>query len=170
MTLNPGEIELIIDPKQAFGTGHHTTTQLLIEWLQQVVTSSDRVLDVGTGSGVLAMVALRLGAAKAVGEDFDPVAIDCARDYAQVNGFDDRIDTIGMRRDQGTQPCTGPAPRGTLGNEGPPGQREVHHLAARDRWRWAIGLHHSTQIGLDRSWECGSHLQRHAVPYRGLVS
>ena len=91
VTLNPGEIELIIDPKQAFGTGHHATTQLLIEWLQQVVTSSDRVLDVGTGSGVLAMVALRLGAAKAVGEDFDPVAIDCARDYAQVNGFDERL-------------------------------------------------------------------------------
>jgi ribosomal protein L11 methyltransferase len=91
VVLNPGEIELILDPKQAFGTGHHATTQLLIEWAQEVVTPSDRVLDVGTGSGVLAMVALRLGAAEAVGVDFDPVAIDCARDYAQVNGFDNRL-------------------------------------------------------------------------------
>ncbi|MDR4479395.1 MAG: 50S ribosomal protein L11 methyltransferase [Nitrospira sp.] len=91
VTLNPGDIELIIDPKQAFGTGHHATTQLLIHWLQQVVTPTDRVLDLGTGSGVLAMVALRLGAAAAVGEDVDPVAIDCARDYAHVNGFDARL-------------------------------------------------------------------------------
>ena len=91
VALNPDDIELIIDPKQAFGTGHHATTQLLIEWLQEVVTPTDRVLDVGTGSGVLAMVALRLGAAEAVGEDFDPVAIECARDYAQVNGFDVRL-------------------------------------------------------------------------------
>ncbi len=91
VALNPGDIELIIDPKQAFGTGHHATTQLLIEWLQQVVTPADRVLDLGTGSGILAMVALRLGAAAVVGEDFDPVAIDCARDYAQVNGFDARL-------------------------------------------------------------------------------
>jgi len=89
--LNPGDIELIIDPKQAFGTGHHATTQLLIEWLPQVVTRTDRVLDVGTGSGLLAMVALRLGAAAAKGVDVDPVAIDCARDYAQVNGFDERL-------------------------------------------------------------------------------
>lgn len=91
VTLNPGEIELILDPKQAFGTGHHATTRLLIEWVQEVVTPSERVLDVGTGSGVLAMVALRLGAAEAVGVDFDPVAIGCARDYAQVNGFDNRL-------------------------------------------------------------------------------
>ena len=60
--LATGEIELIIDPKQAFGTGHHATTHLLIEWLQHSVKPTDRVLDVGTGSGVLAMVALRLGA------------------------------------------------------------------------------------------------------------
>ena len=89
-----GEIELIIDPKQAFGTGHHATTQLLIEWLQQLVRPDDRVLDVGTGSGVLAMVAVRLGAAEALGVDFDAVAVDCAREYAQVNGFDGRLTLV----------------------------------------------------------------------------
>lgn len=91
VALGPGEIELIIDPKQAFGTGHHPTTQLLIEWMQQIVVPADRVLDLGTGSGVLAMVALRLGARQAVGIDFDPVAIECARDYARVNGCDERL-------------------------------------------------------------------------------
>ena len=102
VALNSGEIELIIDPKQAFGTGHHATTQLLTEWLQQVVMPTDRVLDVGTGSGVLAMVALRMGAAQAVGVDFDPVAIDCARDYAQVNGFDERL-TLSVGHAQANQ-------------------------------------------------------------------
>jgi ribosomal protein L11 methyltransferase len=91
MALSLGEFELILDPKQAFGTGHHATTQLLIEWLQEVVTPSDRVFDMGTGSGVLAMVALRLGAGAARGVDSDPIAIDCAREYAQVNGFDQRL-------------------------------------------------------------------------------
>ena len=115
VALNPGEFELIIDPKQAFGTGHHATTQLLIEWLQQVVTPSDRVLDVGTGSGVLAMVALRLGAAQAVGVDFDPVAIDCARDYAKVNGLDDRL-TLAVGNAQGEQPHDTFAPTLVLAN------------------------------------------------------
>ncbi|ODT45265.1 MAG: hypothetical protein ABS70_03560 [Nitrospira sp. SCN 59-13] len=100
--LNAGEIELIIDPKQAFGTGHHATTQLLIEWLQQIVRPNDRVLDVGTGSGILAMVALRLGATEALGVDFDAVAVDCAREYAQVNGFDGRL-TLAVGQAQGPQ-------------------------------------------------------------------
>jgi ribosomal protein L11 methyltransferase len=102
-SLNAGDIELIIDPKQAFGTGHHATTQLLVEWLQQVVLPGDRVLDVGTGSGVLAMVALRLGAQEAVGVDFDAVAVDCAREYAQVNGFDRRL-TLAVGHAQTSQP------------------------------------------------------------------
>jgi ribosomal protein L11 methyltransferase len=84
--LAAGEIELIIDPKQAFGTGHHATTQLLIEWLQEIIRGGETVLDLGTGSGVLAMAALKLGASHVTGIDHDPVAIDCARDYARQNG------------------------------------------------------------------------------------
>ena len=80
-------IELILDPKQAFGTGHHITTQLLGEWLELCVHGGERVLDVGTGSGLLAMVALRLGAVSALGVDHDSVAIDCAKEYARVNHF-----------------------------------------------------------------------------------
>ncbi len=91
-SLQSGDVELVIDPKQAFGTGHHATTQLLVEWLEDAIHKGDRVLDVGTGSGILAMVSLRLGAAKATGLDTDPVAIECAREYAVVNGFGSELD------------------------------------------------------------------------------
>jgi ribosomal protein L11 methyltransferase len=83
----PGVIELIIDPKRAFGTGFHATTQLLLEWLEGVVRENDLVLDAGTGSGVLAMAAVRLGAASALGIDCDPEAIECALENAAANGF-----------------------------------------------------------------------------------
>lgn len=85
--LEPGDIELILDPKQAFGTGHHATTQLMIEQLEESVQGGESVLDVGTGSGILAMVALRLGACRALGIDHDPVAVACASEYRTLNRF-----------------------------------------------------------------------------------
>ena len=96
--LGPDDLELIIDPKQAFGTGHHATTRLLAEWLEGLIRGGERVFDVGTGSGILAMLAVRLGAKEAVGIDCDPVAIACARDYAAVNGFgrELRLDTTSV--------------------------------------------------------------------------
>ena len=87
VVLKSGDVELVLDPKQAFGTGHHATTQLLLEWLEAHIHGSESVLDVGTGSGILAMVALRLGAASAWGIDHDPVAVECAHGYAVENGF-----------------------------------------------------------------------------------
>jgi ribosomal protein L11 methyltransferase len=87
VVLQTHQIEIILDPKQAFGTGHHPTTSLLLEWLEADIRGGESVLDVGTGSGLLAMVALRLGAARAVGLDHDGDAIDCAQDYAVLNGF-----------------------------------------------------------------------------------
>jgi ribosomal protein L11 methyltransferase len=83
----PGVIELVIDPKRAFGTGFHATTQLLLEWLEDAVREGDRALDVGTGSGVLAMAAVRLGACSALGIDCDPDAVECAHENAISNGF-----------------------------------------------------------------------------------
>ncbi len=93
MDMPENGIEIILDPKQAFGTGHHATTHLLVEWLEEVSGLIDyRILDVGTGSGILSMVALRLGALTALGIDTDPVAIDCAKDYAIINGFGKELD------------------------------------------------------------------------------
>ena len=80
-------VELVIDPRRAFGTGHHATTQLVIEWLEKRLCGGERVLDVGTGSGILSMAAIRLGSASALGIDNDPVAVECAREYARANGF-----------------------------------------------------------------------------------
>ncbi|HYM38343.1 MAG TPA: 50S ribosomal protein L11 methyltransferase [Nitrospiraceae bacterium] len=91
-SLAPSDIELILDPKQAFGTGHHATTAVLLEWLERVIHGGERILDVGTGSGILAMAAVRLGAKTAMGIDCDPVAIECAREYASVNGFGGELD------------------------------------------------------------------------------
>ncbi len=132
--LQAGEIDLVIDPKQAFGTGHHATTSLLIEWLQQCVTPTDRVLDVGTGSGVLAMVALRLGAEQAEGEDFDPVAIECAREYAQANGFDDRL-RLAVREAQGKRVSDAFSPTLVLANL----DRQTLLLAADSLCQYAVG-------------------------------
>lgn len=96
--LQAGDVELVIDPKRAFGTGHHATTQMLIEWLEDVIRGGESVLDVGTGSGILAMVALRLGARRALGIDIDPIAVECAREYAVINGFGSELElrTIGL--------------------------------------------------------------------------
>jgi ribosomal protein L11 methyltransferase len=85
--LGPGDIELVIDPRRAFGTGHHPTTQLLVELLEERIRGGERFLDTGTGSGILAMAALRLGARSATAIDADADAIACAREYAAENGF-----------------------------------------------------------------------------------
>jgi len=91
-TKNSENIELVIDPKQAFGTGHHVTTQLLIEWLEEVIQGGETLLDIGTGSGILGMVALRLGARRVLGIDCDPQAIACAQEYRDLNHFSDELE------------------------------------------------------------------------------
>ena len=85
-------VELVIDPRRAFGTGHHATTQLVIEWLEECLCGGERILDVGTGSGILAMAAVKLGAVSALGIDNDPVAVECARGYACINGFGEELE------------------------------------------------------------------------------
>ncbi len=82
-----GGIEVIVDPKRAFGSGYHATTQLAAEWLEDRIRGGERMLDVGTGSGILAMAAVRLGASAAFGIDSDPVAIQCALENSALNGF-----------------------------------------------------------------------------------
>lgn len=92
--LGQNDIEIVLDPKQAFGTGHHATTRMLLEWLQKNMYGGEQVLDVGTGSGILAMAAVKLGARSAIGVEIDPIAGECAREYVVQNGLKDRIDII----------------------------------------------------------------------------
>ena len=74
-----------IDPGTAFGTGMHETTQLCIRQLKKYVTSETELLDVGTGSGILSIVALQLGAKHAVGTDLDPCAVPAVEENKEVN-------------------------------------------------------------------------------------
>lgn len=82
-----GKVIIHIDPGTAFGTGMHETTQLCIRQLKKHVTSKARLLDVGTGSGILSIIALKLGAAYAVGTDLDPCAIPAVEENKEVNGI-----------------------------------------------------------------------------------
>ncbi|MEJ2590230.1 MAG: 50S ribosomal protein L11 methyltransferase [Candidatus Thiodiazotropha sp.] len=81
-----------LDPGLAFGTGTHPTTALCLEWLDGLDLRGKQVIDYGCGSGILAIAALKLGAARAVGIDHDPQALQASRENAQKNGVADRLD------------------------------------------------------------------------------
>lgn len=76
-----------IDPGTAFGTGMHETTQLCIRQIRKYVTPNTRILDVGCGSGILGMLALKFGASYSVGTDLDPCAIEATHENMEVNGI-----------------------------------------------------------------------------------
>ncbi|MDE6937822.1 MAG: 50S ribosomal protein L11 methyltransferase, partial [Lachnospiraceae bacterium] len=76
-----------IDPGTAFGTGMHETTQLCIRQLKKYVTKGARILDVGCGSGILGMLALKFGAGYSAGTDLDPCAIDATHENMEANGI-----------------------------------------------------------------------------------
>jgi ribosomal protein L11 methyltransferase len=83
----PDAIVLELDPGLAFGTGTHATTAMCLEWLDGFPLASLRILDYGCGSGILALAALRLGAASACAVDIDPQALIATRDNARRNGL-----------------------------------------------------------------------------------
>ncbi|MBU0603464.1 MAG: 50S ribosomal protein L11 methyltransferase [Gammaproteobacteria bacterium] len=82
---DPKAINIILDPGMAFGTGSHPTTRLCLEWLDALVRGGETVIDYGCGSGILALAAAKLGAARVTGTDIDPHALDAALYNAQRN-------------------------------------------------------------------------------------
>lgn len=88
---DPNAVNVMLDPGLAFGTGTHPTTALCLAWLDGLDLAGKTVIDFGCGSGILAIAALKLGAAKAIGIDIDPQAIQASRDNAQRNGVSERL-------------------------------------------------------------------------------
>ena len=82
-----GRLPVILDPGLTFGTGAHPSTQMVVETMEDTVKPGAVCLDLGSGSGILSITALRLGAKSAVGVDIDPKAEDIARENAAYNGF-----------------------------------------------------------------------------------
>ena len=86
-----GQIIIDITPRMAFGTGTHETTQLCLEFLGLAIHKGDRVLDIGTGSGILAIASVKMGAAEVLGIDIDENAIQNANENIKQNGVGERI-------------------------------------------------------------------------------
>lgn len=85
---NPdGRIPVVLDPGMIFGTGAHASTQMCLRTLEKTIRGGESVIDLGSGSGILSITALLLGAVKAVGVDIDPKAEDIARENAALNGL-----------------------------------------------------------------------------------
>lgn len=90
----PGDVVITIDPQMAFGTGEHATTRGVIRLMEDVVQSGDRVLDVGTGSGILAIAAVLLGAHHALGVESDADALINAAENVDANGVTGRVELV----------------------------------------------------------------------------
>jgi ribosomal protein L11 methyltransferase len=93
----PYDIVLRLDPGMAFGTGGHETTRLCLELLEQIMDNmptllTPSVLDLGTGSGILAMAAVQLGAGRVCAVDIDPLAVEVARENLAINGLADQVE------------------------------------------------------------------------------
>lgn len=86
------ELVLTIDPKMSFGTGYHETTRLVLKLMEKYVHDGMRLLDVGTGTGVLAIAAIKLGAASAVGVDNDQWSYENARENVQLNHVEEKVE------------------------------------------------------------------------------
>ena len=92
--LNYKGLEIIIQPKMSFGTGHHCTTQLMIEALLDGDIEGKRVLDMGSGTGVLAIVAAKLGAVDVLAVEIDDMAEESVRKNIALNGVEEKVESV----------------------------------------------------------------------------
>ncbi|MBE6175071.1 MAG: 50S ribosomal protein L11 methyltransferase [Rikenellaceae bacterium] len=89
-----GEFEVVIQPKMSFGTGHHATTQMMVEMMLETELRGKRILDMGSGTGVLAIVAARLGAESILAVEIDDMAEESVRENIALNGVEDRVVSV----------------------------------------------------------------------------
>ncbi|BAU53935.1 50S ribosomal protein L11 methyltransferase [Mucilaginibacter gotjawali] len=89
--------EIVIDPKMAFGTGHHQTTSMMLEWILETDFAGKKVLDMGCGTGILAIMAAKLGAGKITAIDYDPVCYDSTVENTKFNGLNNIIALCGSK-------------------------------------------------------------------------
>jgi ribosomal protein L11 methyltransferase len=90
----PDPLTVVLDPETAFGSGEHGSTRAALTLLSRVLSPGDRVLDLGSGSGILAIAAIKLGAAQAIGIEIDPEANEVAERNALRNGVADRVEFL----------------------------------------------------------------------------
>ena len=100
----PAAVNVLLDPGLAFGTGTHPTTALCLEWLDGLELAGQTVTDVGCGSGILAISALKLGAVSAYGIDIDPQALTASAENARKNAVEDRL-SLGYPADGSQAPA-----------------------------------------------------------------
>jgi len=90
----PDEIVLTIDPKMSFGTGEHQTTKLILRLLEKYIKPGMKVFDVGSGTGILAVASVKLGASRAVAVDFDEICLENCKENSLINEVNDSVEII----------------------------------------------------------------------------
>jgi ribosomal protein L11 methyltransferase len=86
--LGPEDMEIVLDPGQAFGTGDHPTTRMCLELLEEFLKPGDKVADIGCGSGILSVGACKLGAGQVIAVDIEPLSVEVAKENAVLNGVE----------------------------------------------------------------------------------